>query len=545
MKVADTAPDGDAFFISGVLVEPGELRLNIGDEGVRLEPKVMAVLEALAERPGRTWKREDLIDRVWSGSEGGDESLTRAIYQLRKALGPYVGENVLLTLPRIGYRLNTSIKRARPASTDIAPDPFSIAVTPIEDQSIENAQPHLADGLTRDLTALLSRTPRLRVAPISSTAHHATNEGDSPNLARKLNVRFIVKGSLVRLDHEIRLRIELIDCVENSLLWSRRYETHLDRFYEVQDEAVIGVATAISAKVRVPHKEFPRRDKHFDICAYELVQRAEALRYNYGRNSADQILTLLEEALSHSPDDATVAAALAVQLSQHVVSGWVDDPAETRERTEALIKSAVARSSQDPDVLAAAGVVATMFHQPDEAIEFLEQSVAHNPNDAHALAVLGWQRSLRYSDRNGVNLIEIAEERAPHHPRFGLWATYRATAHLFMLEYEAGLAGAIEAARRTPSYFQPLLHCAWAYAGLGDDEAACDAIAKADAIEPGVLPKYVDEMRKWAANSPHKISSHEILARLLALGANARSSSVQQSIERLHPGATINVANDL
>ncbi len=335
-------------------------------------------------------------------------------------------------------------------------------------------------------------------------------------------MRFLAKGSLVRSGQEIRIRIELIDCVENALLWSRKYEAHLDRFYEVQDDAVIGISTAISAKIKVPHKEFTRRNRNFNISVYERVQQAESLRFNYNRENAERILTLLEQALVASPEDTAVAAALAVQLSQSVVSGWVSYPLEAKRKADALIEAAITASPQDPDVLAAAGIVATMFHRPDDAIDYLERCLANNPNDAHALAVLGWQRCLRLADRNGISLIEIAEERAPHHPRFGLWATYRATAHLFMLDYEAGLEGALEAVRRTPNYFQPLLHCAWAHAGLGDDDAAREAIRKADAIQPGVLERYVDEMRKWSANSPHRDASHKILAQLLALDAGAR-----------------------
>lgn len=534
-----------SFSINGVLVSPGELSLKFGEEEeVRLEPKVMAVLEALAERPGRAWKREDLIDRVWGKGEAGDESLTRAIYRLRKVLGPHIGENALLTLPRLGYRLNTSIERAKPADVDFAPDPFSIAVLPISDQTRERAQPHLTDGLTRDLTALLSRTPRFRVAPISSTMHHATNEDALPALARKLDVRFMTKGSLVRYDQDIRIRIELIDFVENALIWSRKYEAHLDRFFEVQDDAVIGIATAVSAKIRVPHKEPTRRNKLFNISAYERVQQAESLRCNYSRTTADSILILLEEALAAEPEDTAVAAALAVQLSQHIVSGWVDDPVKMKRKADAIIKAAISESPQDPDVLAAAGVVATMFHRPDEAIDYLERCLANNPNDAHALAVLGWQRCLRHADPNGVSLIEIAEERAPHHPRFGLWATYRATAHLFMLDYEPGLAAAREAARRTPNYFQPLLHCAWAHVGLGDPGAACEAIRKADAIEPDVLPKYIDEMRKWSSNSPHKIGSHEVLARLLALGPEAKHHCARKPVVHSRHSIAVDIGSD-
>lgn len=510
-----------SFSVNGVLVSPGELCLKTGDEEERLEPKVMAVLVALAERPGRTWKREDLIDRVWGKGDAGDESLTRAIYQLRKVLGPHLGENALMTVPRLGYRLNTSIERAAPHGAAFAPDPFSIAVLPISD--LNEGRAHLADGLTRDLTALLSRAPRFRVAPISSTIHYATNDDALPELAQKLDVRFLAKGSLVHLDQEIRIRIELIDCVENALLWSRKYEAHLDRFYEVQDDAVIGISTAISAKVKVPHKELARRNKNFNISAYERIQEAESLRYNYNRENAETILSLLEEARAADPEDAAVAAALAVQLSQSVVSGWVGDPVKAKQKADALIERAISANAQDPDVLAAAGIVATMFHRPDQAIDYLEECIANNPNDAHALAVLGWQRSLRHADRNGISLIEIAEERAPHHPRFGLWATYRATAHLFMLDYEAGLIAAKEAARRTPAYFQPVLHCAWAHAGLGDHAAAREAIEKADAMQPGVLDAYVDEMRRWSANSPHREESHKILAQLPALHACARS----------------------
>ena len=503
------------FSINSVVVAPEDLSLKIGEEEVRLEPKVMAVLEVLAERPGRTWKREDLIDRVWGKGEAGDESLTRAIYQLRKVLGPHLGENALVTVPRLGYRLNTSIEHTKPDDAASAPDPFSIAVLPISDQSHERSHPHLADGLTRDLTALLSRAPRFRVAPISSAMYHATNEDAVPALAEKLDVRFIAKGSLVRFGQEIRIRIELIDCVENALLWSRKYEAHLDRFYEVQDDAVIGISTAISAKIKVPHKELARRNKNFNISAYERVQEAESLRFNYNRENAETILSLLEEARAADSEDTAVAAALAVQLSQSVVSGWISDPVKAKRKANSLIDAAISASPQDPDVLAAAGIVATMFHCPDEAIDYLEQCIANNPNDAHALAVLGWQRSLRHADHNGISLIEIAEERAPHHPRFGLWATYRATAHLFMLDYEAGLIAAKEAARRTPAYFQPVLHCAWAHAGLGDDDAAREAIEKADAMQPGVLDAYVDEMRRWSANSPHKDSCHQALSGLL------------------------------
>ena len=56
-----------------------------GETGI--EPKIMQVLCVLASEPGRVFSRAELIDKVWGTEFGADESLTRAISLLRKALG--------------------------------------------------------------------------------------------------------------------------------------------------------------------------------------------------------------------------------------------------------------------------------------------------------------------------------------------------------------------------------------------------------------------------------------------------------------------------
>ena len=509
------------FRMNDVLADPEDLSLTVEETAIRLEPKVMAVLVALAERPGRTWKREDLVDRVWADGLGGDESLTRSIYILRKALSRFDMEKALVTVPRLGYRLNANIKHVDAASQlaphYVAKTPacFSIAVLPFTDQSKNNENSWLTQGFVSDLSALLAKMPRFRVAPISSIEHHSANYLSLSELGRELDVRFAVKGSVARQNNDIRIRIELFEFESGSLLWARRYDTHLDRFYDVQDDAVLSIATAISTEIRTPRMATTQRGKSFNLTAYERMQEAEALRQNYSRETAEEITAKLEEALSLDPQDPAVAAALAIQLSQNVVSRWSADPAATIGTADALIAKAVSDAPHDPDVLTAAGVVATMFHRPTEAIDYLERSTFINPNDAHAIAVLGWQRCLRDADADGIALIETAEARAPHHPRFALWATYRATAHLFMMEYGPGLEAAKEAVLRTPNYYQPLLHCAWASTGSGDKDGTCAFIEKAEAIESGILPKYVDEMRKWSANSRHKDANHAMLAQLL------------------------------
>ena len=91
----------EPFRLAGFLVEPKRNRLT-GPEGpTSLQPRIIDVLCAFAERPGEVLSRSELIDWVWGVEHGADESLTRAISLLRKV----IGDGVIEPIPKRGYRL--------------------------------------------------------------------------------------------------------------------------------------------------------------------------------------------------------------------------------------------------------------------------------------------------------------------------------------------------------------------------------------------------------------------------------------------------------
>ena len=60
-------------------VHPTLNRLSRGGEEVRVEPKVMQVLEVLAETPGQVVTRDTLVARVWPDVFVSEDVLHRAI----------------------------------------------------------------------------------------------------------------------------------------------------------------------------------------------------------------------------------------------------------------------------------------------------------------------------------------------------------------------------------------------------------------------------------------------------------------------------------
>ena len=96
----------ERFRLHGVTVKPGRNGLEGADGSHKLEPKVMDVLCCLACHPDRTLSRDEIITEVWGLRFGGDESLTRAVSQIRKGFR-CVGADAspVETVAKRGYRL--------------------------------------------------------------------------------------------------------------------------------------------------------------------------------------------------------------------------------------------------------------------------------------------------------------------------------------------------------------------------------------------------------------------------------------------------------
>jgi len=85
-------------------VRPSRAQIEAQGQRVRLEPRVMGVLVALARRRGETVAREQLIAEVWEGRVVTDDAVQRCIGALRKVLRSLPGADIE-TIPRLGYAL--------------------------------------------------------------------------------------------------------------------------------------------------------------------------------------------------------------------------------------------------------------------------------------------------------------------------------------------------------------------------------------------------------------------------------------------------------
>jgi Tol biopolymer transport system component/DNA-binding winged helix-turn-helix (wHTH) protein len=126
-------PGGDAvvtdrYRFGDVEFDRSGFRLTRSGRSVRVEPRVLEVLAHLLDNRGRLVEKRELLHAVWGGTAVSEGALTRAIAQLRKAIGDDARESRFLeTVPTRGYRFLADVEvlanGASPADTAPAPGP--------------------------------------------------------------------------------------------------------------------------------------------------------------------------------------------------------------------------------------------------------------------------------------------------------------------------------------------------------------------------------------------------------------------------------------
>jgi len=135
------------------------------------------------------------------------------------------------------------------ATDHTPPSPASVAVMPFINMSGDPSKEYLGDGISEEILNDLANTPNLRVAArTSSFAFKGTHTGIG-EIARKLNVRTVLEGSVRQQGDRLRIVAQLIDAQSGFHLWSARYDRKLDDILAVQDKIAGAIVAALSQKL--------------------------------------------------------------------------------------------------------------------------------------------------------------------------------------------------------------------------------------------------------------------------------------------------------
>ena len=111
--------------------------------------------------------------------------------------------------------------------------------------SAEKDQGYLAYGVTEEILDRLTQSENLVVISRTSSFSLQDESLDVPAIGKRLNVDYVLEGSVRKAGDRLRITAQLIDVSSNAHVWSQTYDRAIDDIFAVQDEIAASVATAM------------------------------------------------------------------------------------------------------------------------------------------------------------------------------------------------------------------------------------------------------------------------------------------------------------
>src|SRR5579864_2266726 len=301
--------------LGSALVRPSLSEVVVASQTIRLQPRVMQVLVALARADGEVVSRDELLASCWGGLAIGDDAINRCIGRLRRLSEEEArGAFTIGTLPRVGYRLSHALDRRSPPPAQAAVRKLSICVLPFVNVSDDPQQEYFSDGISEDIITDLSKVSALSVVARNTAFTFKGKSVNVPDLARELGVSHVLEGSVRKAGDRVRVSAQLIDGASGHHIWAERYDRDLTDIFALQDEISEAIVTALKLKLMLREKMAIERRGTDSVEAYDLylLARSFYLAGNYGDPRRDEVIErLVGQAVEIDPDYAEAWALLA------------------------------------------------------------------------------------------------------------------------------------------------------------------------------------------------------------------------------------------
>ena len=480
-----------------------------------LRPKSFEVLRYLVNHSGRVIGKEELIKAVWPDVTVTDESLTRCISDVRRALGD-TSQQIIKTVPRRGYLLDLQVSAvngttwAEPRRVEAyAPDDFffltegrpTVAVFPFTAISDDPQRANCVSAIAEDIIAALSRCTWLTV--IAGDVGRPGGKGDRFKGQPRPN--YALRGTAVRMSNRLRVTVHLLDAPSGVQIWADRFDGDTDEIFNLHDRITERVVATIDPILE--NAEFKRlKCKSIaDLRPYDLVLRASVFESEFTKDSYKAAFRCLKQALTL---DQSYAPALSLQAFCRTFwlrQGWSTNVEEDTDEGVRLAIRSLEIGRNDPKVLSLSSIaIRSLANDAQRGLELATRSLELNPNSSLVLANAGYAHVYAGKPREALELFRRAERLNPRDAKAWYTAAAAGLAYFATAQYEGAVSCSQRALAQNPQFVPCMRTLAASLAQLGRVEEAAQAISLLRKEDPALT---VEETYRQHRHMPKSMLS--------------------------------------
>jgi TolB-like protein/Tfp pilus assembly protein PilF len=366
----------------------------------------------------------------------------------------------------------------------------SVAVLAFENRGGSEGSGILAEGIPETVLHQLGLLPGLTVIARGSSFAFRDGGEDLRVIGRKLNVRYLLEGSVQAAGNRLRVTSRLVDAQTGVSVWSEQFDPKLEDLFAVQDEIALEVARALKltldAASALATGTRASATKNYD--AYFEFLRGRALLASVRITDLPAAINALTAAIRHDPTFSSpyvlLARAKVLQAEQEEAGELTEKFTRTLASSIGLLNEAIALDPQSGEAYVERGYL-NLYFDVAEADADMRQGLELAPNYARGyegLAAVLFQSIARR--REALAMLEKARKLDPLELRLDvLKATY--------LEYGPGDYAQADrlvksVLERDPLFVPALVRLAdIRWGGQGRLADAVSLLEQAVALDPG------------------------------------------------------------
>lgn len=401
--------------------------------------------------------------------------------------GPGQHDELVVELPKGRYTPAFRMRTATGVAPVLPKDPqgTAMAVLPFVDLNPEAGTEFLSDGLTEDLINALTRIPELQIVAWNSVARLKGQEDELDAIRQRLDVAYVLRGSIRQDKDRVRVCAYLIDTVKQRYVWSEVYNRTLHDIFKIQEEIAISIQLALKLKFASPVSSRGSTERAQNLDGYRLCLKG---RFHARERTAEGLhrsLACFEQAITVDPGSSAAYAGLADTYALLAEYGLADGPL-CMEKAKAAVQQALALDPASAEAFASFGLILTLHDWAwKQASDAFERSLTLNPGYASAYHWYGVDHLVmlgRFAEAH--HMLDIAIKLDPLSP---IVMESRAYLHLLAREYDRAIdvyAGIMAA---DPSFYKAYTSMGRAYLHKGNYARAVELLEKGLALA-GELP---------------------------------------------------------
>jgi serine/threonine protein kinase/tetratricopeptide (TPR) repeat protein len=388
----------------------------------------------------------------------------------------------------------------------------SIAILPFHNSSQDPDLAFLSKEIPANIINNLSRLPNLRVVPRTTVFRYADRESDLASIGQDLGVTSVLTGQVNVIGENIIIRADLINIKKDSQIWGDRFERKFSDLFEIEEEITKEISEILPIHLTGEQKSNLVKRYTENIEAYRTYMEG---RFWWNKRSPEGFTNaemLFKKAITIDPSYAlayaglaecycmaaihmpkpepvirkariAVEKALSIDKSlaeAHAALGWIKFIYDWDWLgSERSFKQAIQLNPHYATTYNWFAVLLSFLDRHEEAIRFMIQAQKLDPGSAIINRDLGIVYAWAGEYANAIKQLQFTIDLEPDFtPAYFLMGVV----HMYLKKYDLAIDYFNKVESMAGNYFDIIGHLGYAYAQLGQTEAAYNELKKLEAL---------------------------------------------------------------